>query len=77
MTSDSRDMVNPDIEGPSEAMRLALEDAELAPTDIDYLNAHGTATTINDRNESNAIKQAVIVRIRTGVHAGFIHHGEV
>ena len=57
MTSDSKDMVNPDIEGPSEAMRLALEDAELAPTDIDYLNAHGTATTINDRNETNAIKK--------------------
>ncbi len=57
MTSDSKDMVNPDIDGPSEAMRLALEDAELAPTDIDYLNAHGTATTINDRNETNAIKQ--------------------
>jgi nodulation protein E len=50
-------MVNPDIDGPSEAMRLALEDAELAPTDIDYLNAHGTATTVNDRNETNAIKR--------------------
>jgi len=57
MTSDSRDMVNPDIDGPSEAMRLALEDAKLAPTSIDYLNAHGTATTINDRNETNAIKK--------------------
>jgi nodulation protein E len=57
MTSDSRDMVNPDIDGPSESMRLALEDAELAPTDIDYLNAHGTATTVNDRNETNAIKK--------------------
>jgi nodulation protein E len=56
MTSDSKDMVNPDIEGPSEAMRLALVDAELSPGDIDYLNAHGTATTINDRNETNAIK---------------------
>jgi nodulation protein E len=50
-------MVNPDIDGPSEAMRLALEDAELAPTDIGYLNAHGTATTVNDRNETNAIKR--------------------
>jgi nodulation protein E len=57
MTSDSKDMVNPDIEGPSEAMRLALEDARLAPTEIDYINAHGTATTINDRNETNAIKK--------------------
>jgi len=57
MTSDSKDMVNPDIEGPKEAMRLALDDAKLAPSDIDYLNAHGTATTINDINETNAIKQ--------------------
>ena len=56
MTSDSKDMVNPDIEGPKEAMRLALEDARLAPSDIDYLNAHGTATTINDVNETRAIK---------------------
>jgi nodulation protein E len=57
MTSDSKDMVNPDVEGPREAMRLALEDAKLAPTSIDYLNAHGTATTINDKNETNAIKE--------------------
>jgi nodulation protein E len=57
MTSDSKDMVNPDIEGPSEAMRLALEDAKLAPSAIDYLNAHGTATTMNDKNETNAIKR--------------------
>jgi nodulation protein E len=57
MTSDSKDMVNPDIEGPREAMRLALQDAKLAPEDINYLNAHGTATAINDLNETNAIKQ--------------------
>jgi len=57
MTSDSKDMVNPDIEGPKEAMRLALDDARLPPADIDYLNAHGTATAINDINETNAIKE--------------------
>jgi nodulation protein E len=57
MTSDSKDMVNPDIEGPREAMRLALDDAKLAPSEIDYLNAHGTATAINDINETNAIKE--------------------
>jgi nodulation protein E len=56
MTSDSKDMVNPDIEGPREAMRLALQDARLPPMKIDYLNAHGTATTINDKNETNAVK---------------------
>lgn len=56
MTSDAQDMVNPDIEGPSKAMQLALDDAELDPTVIQYLNAHGTATTLNDKNETNAIK---------------------
>jgi nodulation protein E len=56
MTSDSKDMVNPDVEGPREAMRLALDAAKLEPTAIDYLNAHGTATAINDVNETRAIK---------------------
>jgi nodulation protein E len=56
MTSDSKDMVNPDVEGPREAMRLALEEAKLDLTAIDYLNAHGTATAINDVNETRAIK---------------------
>ncbi|MEL6373046.1 MAG: beta-ketoacyl-[acyl-carrier-protein] synthase family protein [Pseudomonadota bacterium] len=57
MTSDAKDMVNPGIEGPTEAMRLALADAALEPQQIDYLNAHGTATAINDKNETNAIKE--------------------
>ncbi len=57
MTADSKDMVNPDIEGPTKAMQLALDDARLAPSDIDYLNAHGTATAINDTNETAAIKK--------------------
>ena len=56
MTSDAEDMVNPSIVGPRDAMKLALEDAGLKPEQIDYLNAHGTATTLNDRNETNAIK---------------------
>jgi nodulation protein E len=57
LTSDSKVMVNPDIEGPREAMKLALQDANLVPEAINYLNAHGTATTINDLNETNAIKE--------------------
>jgi nodulation protein E len=57
MTSDAKDMVNPGVEGPYEAMRLALADANLDPNKIDYISAHGTATTVNDENETNAIKQ--------------------
>ena len=36
---------------------MALADANLKPADIDYLNAHGTATMDNDRNETRAIKE--------------------
>jgi nodulation protein E len=55
-TSDAADMVNPSIEGASTAMQMALDDSGLAPSDIDYVNAHGTATTVNDINETRAIK---------------------
>lgn len=56
MSSDSKDMVNPDIDGPRSAMQFALDDAGLDAAEIDYLNAHGTATALNDVNETNAIK---------------------
>ncbi|MBX9682222.1 MAG: beta-ketoacyl-[acyl-carrier-protein] synthase family protein [Hyphomicrobium sp.] len=56
MASDSQDMVKPTVEGPSVAMRNALDDAGIGPGDIDYLNAHGTATADNDINETKAIK---------------------
>ena len=57
MASDAKDMINPDIEGPKEAMRQALQDAGVIPSEIDYLNAHGTATALNDINETRAIKE--------------------
>src|SRR5208283_4587331 len=38
MTSDASDMVNPNIEGPTRAMQIALTDAGLSPSGIDYLN---------------------------------------
>jgi len=56
VSSDSKDMVNPDVEGPRTAMQMAIDDAGIAPSEIAYLNAHGTATTLNDANETNAIK---------------------
>jgi 3-oxoacyl-[acyl-carrier-protein] synthase II len=43
---------------PARAMRLALEDAEREPKDIDYINLHGTSTVLNDRIETNALKLA-------------------
>lgn len=57
MTADAADMVNPDIDGTAGAMELALKDADLAPSDIDYINAHGTATVVNDINETRSIKR--------------------
>ncbi|MBS0949996.1 beta-ketoacyl-ACP synthase II [Weissella minor] len=45
----------PDGSGPAGAMELALENAQLEPSQIDYLNAHGTATPTNDAAEANAI----------------------
>ncbi len=57
MTADAADMVNPSIDGASTAMEMALEDGGLAPSDIDYVNAHGTATAVNDVNETRAIKR--------------------
>lgn len=47
---------SPDGEGAARALRLALKKANLTPSDIDYINAHGTATLLNDRTETRAIK---------------------
>jgi 3-oxoacyl-[acyl-carrier-protein] synthase II len=43
--------------GAAQAMRVALEDAELAPEAVDYINAHGTSTPLNDPIETRAIRR--------------------
>ncbi|MFQ5859987.1 MAG: beta-ketoacyl-ACP synthase II [Dehalococcoidia bacterium] len=55
---DAFHLVQPDEagEGPARAMRWALEDAGLGPHEVDYINAHGTSTPINDAVETLAIK---------------------
>ena len=48
---------SPDGEGAYRAMKEALEQADLQPTEIDYINAHGTGTPNNDASESQAMKR--------------------
>ena len=45
----------PDGDGPIQSMRAALADAGAAPDEVDYINAHGTSTYMNDKSESAAI----------------------
>ena len=58
-TSDAYHVVHPDEDGSGamRAMQLAVDDAGLAPHEIDYINAHGTSTPLNDRIETLAIKR--------------------
>jgi len=56
-TSDAGHITRPSLEGQARAMAEALKDAGLFPEDIDYINAHGTATEWNDLSETQAIKK--------------------
>jgi len=47
---------SPDGDGAARCMRMAIKDAGLQPEEIDYINAHGTSTRVNDRIETIAIK---------------------
>ena len=56
MSSDAGHITQPNADGAARAMRLALEDAHLAPEAIGYVNAHGTGTAANDATETQAIR---------------------
>jgi 3-oxoacyl-[acyl-carrier-protein] synthase II len=47
----------PDGDGFSRCIRMALKDAQLSPDDVDYINAHGTSTNLNDYIETLSIKE--------------------
>lgn len=59
LTNDAYHMSAPHPTGAqaARAMGLALRDAGISPEDIDYINAHGSSTPLNDRTETSAIKQ--------------------
>ena len=54
----------PDGRGAASAMKLALQDAEIGPEDVDYINAHGSSTPLNDRSETAAIKHVFGLRAK-------------
>ncbi|HLH15784.1 MAG TPA: beta-ketoacyl-[acyl-carrier-protein] synthase family protein, partial [Bryobacteraceae bacterium] len=64
MSADACHITQPSAEGAARAMRAALRSANLAPEQIGYINAHGTATPANDPTETAAIRDVF------GSHAG-------
>jgi 3-oxoacyl-[acyl-carrier-protein] synthase II len=60
-TSDAYHLTAPDPEGSgaARAIELALADADVSPSDLVYVNAHGTSTPLNDRSETAALKKAL------------------
>ena len=64
MSSDASDLLSPDEDGMVRALEGALADGRLSPSEIQYVNAHGTGTAANDETETQAIKRTF------GQHAG-------
>jgi 3-oxoacyl-[acyl-carrier-protein] synthase II len=58
MTSDAHHITMPDMHGPRRVMLKTIQDAGVAPDQVDYINVHGTSTPAGDVNETNAIKSA-------------------
>jgi 3-oxoacyl-[acyl-carrier-protein] synthase II len=58
LTADAYHMTapSPEGEGMARCMQMALDDADVVPDEVDYINAHGTSTDLNDRFETQAIK---------------------
>ncbi|WP_265950303.1 beta-ketoacyl-ACP synthase II [Dechloromonas sp. A34] len=58
MSGDAYHITAPNTDGPRRSMLNALKNAGVAPSDVQYLNAHGTSTPLGDKNETEAVKQA-------------------
>ena len=57
LTSDAGHITQPSVDGPARAVRMAIEEAGIAPHEIDYVNAHGTGTRLNDVTETQVLKK--------------------
>jgi nodulation protein E len=57
MSADAGELTAPSADGAARAMRAALDDAGMAPEHVDYVNAHGTGTRLNDKTEVEALGQ--------------------
>jgi len=58
MSGDAYHVTDPDPQGAARCMKNALRDAGISPSEVDYINAHGTSTPIGDKSETAAIKMA-------------------
>jgi beta-ketoacyl-acyl-carrier-protein synthase II len=56
LSSDAGHITQPSLDGPARALRMALEEARVAVDEVDYINAHGTGTRLNDVTETQVIK---------------------
>ncbi len=63
MSSDAYHMTAPNMDGPRRCMVNAMRNAGIDPSDIHYLNAHGTSTPLGDKNETEAIKAAFGIEV--------------
>ncbi len=59
MSSDASHITAPSLAGPVKSMKDAVKDAGINPEEIDYINAHGTSTQLNDANETAGIKEVL------------------
>jgi 3-oxoacyl-[acyl-carrier-protein] synthase II len=59
VSSDANHITEPDPHGPGRALKMALDDAGVETADIDYINAHATATPLGDSSETTMLKLAL------------------
>ncbi|WP_250433820.1 beta-ketoacyl-[acyl-carrier-protein] synthase family protein [Hanstruepera flava] len=54
-SSNGEHISTPNVDGPTRAMKMALKQAQISPSDVQYVNAHATSTPVGDANEAKAI----------------------